>query len=97
MVALDVEESIPANQNVFKEFDMKDTLAALDGYITTLPPQQQKVFLLSREQNLSNKEIAEELGISVKAVEANITRAIKYLKGKVGYKWILLVLFFQAS
>lgn len=58
--------------------------------ISNLTPQCREVFMLSRFEDLSNKGIAEKLNISVKAVEANITRALKsmrqelssYLSGK---------------
>jgi RNA polymerase sigma-70 factor (ECF subfamily) len=58
--------------------------------ISNLTPQCRQVFMFSRFEDLSNKEIAEKLDISVKAVEANITRALKrmreelspYLSGK---------------
>jgi RNA polymerase sigma-70 factor, ECF subfamily len=48
--------------------------------IAELPPQCQTVFSLSRFDNLSNKEIAEHLGISVKTVEKHITVALKSLR-----------------
>ena len=45
-----------------------------------MPPVRKKVFQMSRLQDRSNKEIAAELSISVKAVEFHITKALKYLK-----------------
>jgi RNA polymerase sigma-70 factor (ECF subfamily) len=48
--------------------------------ISELPPVCEQVFRLSRFSDLSNKEIAEELNISVKAVEKHITRALKTLR-----------------
>lgn len=48
--------------------------------IETLPPVCRKVFSLSRFTDLSNKEIASELNISVKAVEKHISKAIKTLR-----------------
>ncbi|MDX1365344.1 MAG: sigma factor-like helix-turn-helix DNA-binding protein, partial [Arenibacter latericius] len=43
-------------------------------------------------ENKKNKEIAIEMGISEKAVEANMTRAIKRLKlGLSHYSFLLLV------
>lgn len=50
-----------------------DTLAAL-------PAQTRYIFIMSRFQNRSNKEIAEQLGISVKSVEYHITKALKPLR-----------------
>jgi len=45
-----------------------------------MPEQSRKVFELSRFNGLKNKAIADELNISVKAVEANMTRALKLLR-----------------
>ncbi|MCU4156191.1 RNA polymerase sigma-70 factor [Carboxylicivirga sp. A043] len=45
-----------------------------------MPEQCRRVFELSRFNGLKNKEIALELNISIKAVEANMTRALKSLR-----------------
>jgi RNA polymerase sigma-70 factor (ECF subfamily) len=48
--------------------------------IAALPPRTREVFLMSRERNLRYSEIAELLGVSVKAVEANMSRALRQLR-----------------
>ena len=48
--------------------------------LATLPEQTRRIFVMSRFQNKSNKEIAEELGITVKGVEYHITKAPKPLR-----------------
>lgn len=45
-----------------------------------LPPKRKEIFLLSRHKGLSNKEIAERLGISVKTVENQMTAALSSLR-----------------
>jgi len=45
-----------------------------------MPHQCRKVFEMSRFDGMRNKAIAKELDISVKAVESNITRALKSLR-----------------
>jgi RNA polymerase sigma-70 factor (ECF subfamily) len=52
----------------------------IQSSIARLTPQCREVFKMSRFEDLSNKEIAQKLEISVKAVEANMTRALKSLK-----------------
>lgn len=42
-----------------------------------LPPQCRRVFMLSRFEDKKNREIAEELNISVKVVEKHISKGIK--------------------
>ncbi|WP_297644434.1 RNA polymerase sigma-70 factor [Bacteroides sp.] len=48
--------------------------------LQTLPEQTRRVFILSRFDNKTNKEIAEEMGISIKGVEYHITKALKVLR-----------------
>lgn len=48
--------------------------------IEALPPQCQTVFKLSRFENMTYVEIAEQLDISVKTVENHIARALKSLR-----------------
>lgn len=51
--------------------------------INELPERCREVFELSRFEGKKNKEISEHLDISIKAVEANITRALSTLRKKV--------------
>ncbi|RKR09009.1 RNA polymerase sigma-70 factor (ECF subfamily) [Flavobacterium sp. 81] len=43
--------------------------------IQNLPPKCKEVFILSKKEGLTNIEIAEHLDVSIKAVEAQITKA----------------------
>ena len=45
-----------------------------------LPKRCQEIFILSRTQNLSNDQIAEQLGISKRTVENQITHALQFLR-----------------
>lgn len=45
-----------------------------------LPPACRHVFLLSRNEELSYKEIAETLDVSIKTVEAQMSKALKVLR-----------------
>ena len=53
---------------------------ALHEAISTLPEKCRLVFSLSRFEHLSHREIAEQLGISVKTIENQITKAMKLLR-----------------
>ena len=52
----------------------------IENAINLLPNRCQKIFRLSREDNLSNKEIADLLNISIKTVENQMGTALKKLK-----------------
>ncbi len=57
--------------------EFKKILAAA---VDQLAPKCQEIFLLSKIEELSNKEIAARLGISVKTVENQMTIALKKLR-----------------
>lgn len=62
----------------------------IDEAIQELPEKCREVFILSRKQHLSNREIAELMNISVKTVENQITKAIHKLRGSLKhYIWII--------
>ena len=48
--------------------------------LSTFPEQTQLIFEMSRFDNKSNKEIADELGLSVKSIEYHITKVLKALR-----------------
>lgn len=72
---------------------MEDLTNEIEAIINKLPPQCKTVFLLSRKKELKNKEIAEQLGISVKAVEKQMTKAISIFRNELKEKGILLLLY----
>lgn len=48
--------------------------------ILKLPSKRRKIFELSRDENMKYAQIAEHLAISVKTVEAQMTKSLKYLR-----------------
>ena len=61
--------------------------------LQTLPEQTQTIFKLSRQEFFSNKEIAEQMGLSDKSVEYHISKALKLLREELAdYLKILLIL-----
>ncbi|ANH80617.1 hypothetical protein A8C56_06140 [Niabella ginsenosidivorans] len=81
-------KSITLQQNIFKQtqddgyavLQEKDLKEKLQRAVAQLPPVQKKVFLLSREEQLSYKEISSELSISVKTVEKHVQLALRFLR-----------------
>ena len=59
----------------FHELDVR-----IRKFIASMPEQRRKVFLLSRYRGLSNKEIADMLGLSVRTVDRHINMALTSLK-----------------
>lgn len=62
----------------------QDLRSEIEQAVRTLPEKCQIVFRMSREQGKSDKEIAADLDVSQKTVEAHITRALKALRSSLG-------------
>ena len=65
----------------------------INQLISELPPQCERVFRMSRFEHLSNQEIAEQLGISKRTVETQISKALNILRNSL--KIIIIQFFFQ--
>ena len=48
--------------------------------LAQLPLKRRQIFAMSRQQGLSNAKIAQELNISIKTVENQMTQALKFLR-----------------
>lgn len=59
-------------------------LRHLSTVIDTLPPVRREVFLLGKVQGLTYPEIAKELSISPKTVEGHMSKALKFLRHRLG-------------
>ena len=68
------EVQLPASESLF---EMSGELTAA---IDTLPPVRKKVILLKAFEGFSNKEIAEQMSISVKTVEDHVTKAFRHIR-----------------
>lgn len=58
----------------------KEIQSIIDTTLAQLSPRTRTVFVLSRFENRSNKEIAAELNITVKAVEYHITKSLNLFR-----------------
>lgn len=52
----------------------------IKSIVVKLPPSRREIFILSRIEGLSNKEIATRMGISEKTVETQIRRATHFIR-----------------
>jgi len=65
------------------EIDYKELKQKFEGVLNELPPRQKEIFQLSREEGLSNKEIADKLGISIQTVKNHLVTTLSFLKSKL--------------
>ncbi len=55
----------------------------LENSLNQLPPQQRLIFTLSKKEGLSNKLIAQQLGLSTSTVKNHLYQAVKNLKSSI--------------
>ncbi len=86
------------NQDEDRPFDSEHALSEeeisrrIESVMEQLPPQCKAVFLKSRIEDKKYAEIATELGISVKTVEAHMGKALKIIRQAVGVLLIMACL-----
>lgn len=77
------------------ELFVKEVRDIVNKTLAQLPERTRQIFIMSRMENLSHKEIAERLGITTKGVEFYIAKALKELRiGLKDYLPAFLYLFF---
>nr|WP_245405113.1 RNA polymerase sigma-70 factor [Algoriphagus sp. AGSA1] len=78
--------------------DTQEIEQAILNHLDQLPGRCKEIFVMSRFENMSNREIALKLGISTKTVENQIYRALKSLKSLIPQLLaIYLLLIFEDS
>lgn len=82
-----IENEEPYNQE--DQMVAEDLKEYIDRLIAVLPKRQREIFLMSREENMTYREIAARCGIGEKAVERHIHLTLKFLKKNL----LLFILF----
>lgn len=86
-----------SDNNVEKEVEYRFLEEQINKLIEQLPPARRKVFILSRINNMSNREIATMLQISENTVESQINKSLKFLRQNMVpyFKIVIAVCFSQ--
>ncbi|RNC63358.1 RNA polymerase sigma-70 factor [Proteiniphilum sp. X52] len=79
------QENTVESADIEAEVNSRFLEEILSELIKKLPSERRRIFLLSRKDNLSNKEIATRLQISEKTVETQIRRSLVFLREKMKY------------
>jgi RNA polymerase sigma-70 factor (ECF subfamily) len=75
-----------AAEEIEGEIDAKFTQSLIDEAVSLLPPKRKLVFLLSKKEGLSRREIAERLNISEHTVRNQLAEAIHSVSEHLGHK-----------
>jgi RNA polymerase sigma-70 factor (ECF subfamily) len=75
--AIDLVSQAPSPQ---QELQYDELYFQIEKTVQSLSPPVQRVFIMSRFEGKKNASIARELGVSLKTVEAHITKALHLLR-----------------
>ena len=81
----------PDKNTIIQNLYQADMRKRLNEALDTLTPKCREVCSLSYVDDLSNKEIAEKLGISVRTVESHLYSALKQLRMKLSSEQVFLL------
>ena len=76
-------ESIQSSSEVEEGIDNQSILEEVQQIINTLPERQKTIFVKSRQDGKSSKEIAEELGLSSGTVDNYISGSLKLIRSRL--------------
>jgi RNA polymerase sigma-70 factor (family 1) len=68
------------SESLEEEIEARELKAAINKSLDQLSPRVKEVYKLSREEGLSNREIAEKLNVSEQTVKNQLTTALKHLR-----------------
>ena len=68
------------NPTVAELYDSQEFQSFVNNSISKLPEQRRIIFQLSRDEELSNKEISKKLNISVQTIKNQISKSLQFLR-----------------
>ena len=88
---------IDISMNISRDLEFAELEEIVKKCVSLLPNRCQQIFLLSRYQHKSHKEIAAALNISIQAVKNQISKAIGIIRHSLQEKGLILPSFFLAT
>lgn len=75
-----LSQALDYTEDTKREVMLNDLKSLISHALQQLTPRQREVFEMSREAQLSHKEIADKLGISVNTVQEHISTSLKLIR-----------------
>ncbi|MCY1719666.1 RNA polymerase sigma-70 factor [Prolixibacteraceae bacterium Z1-6] len=78
----------------FNLYEYQELKEKVDKLINEIPDRQKEIFVLSRNEGLTHKEIAEKLGITTKTVEYHMSAALRFIREELKVYGVVSLLYF---
>ena len=75
-----LSQALDYTEDAKREVMLNDLKSLISHALQQLTPRQREIFEMSREAQLSHKEIADKLGISVNTVQEHISTSLKLIR-----------------
>lgn len=81
--------TLPPNAEI--NLQVEELQKTINNTIASMPPKMQQVYKLSRQEQLSHKEIAERLSVSAETVKKHIQHALQLIKTAIQYTSVFII------
>lgn len=88
----DCPDIIDGTMNIETQVSAKELEKRIAVIISQMPQRRREIFNMSRHEKLSNKEIAQRLGLSVRTVEKHIENALSDIRRKIAVSILVLIM-----
>lgn len=78
--------------DIAEEYSARDFYNNIDKIVSRMPERRKEVFELSRKGQMSNKDIADRLGISVRTVEKHLQLALSEIRRTLKLSVVALIM-----
>lgn len=92
-----LEENVQSENvivNMEEQLEYRAALQQVDRLIERLPEKQKAIFIKSRKEGKTTREIAEEMNLAPGTVDNNISAALRFLRKHIAQNNFALLLFF---
>ena len=89
------QREIELDEQVDNDYAVQNELSVkIAETISSMPEARQEIFRMSREEGLKYREIAEKLNLSIKTVESQMGKALKYMREELSDYLVLIILIY---
>ena len=89
-----LEETEPYSDSTKLSIEFRSLEKVVNTIVEQLPPKRRMVFRLSRNEGISNDDIARRMNIQKKTIENHLNLALRYLRERLQEQSFLVILFF---